>query len=90
MATKEKLTLFFSTKPLSWIIMNGAVLVGLAVGLLTFLAVKNGHDVAFRLFKPVFFGCWVIAAAMWFIFMINNISGKYKNMAPTKWKNRPW
>ena len=90
MTPKEKLGSIFSTMPISLILMNAAAIMGLLIGLGVFFAAENGDKAAFLLFKPVLFACWFFAAAMWVIFMINNVSGKYKSMKHTKWKDRPW
>lgn len=77
-------------KPKSGVIFILACLVGLAIGLVGFAAAWAGISWLKSIFMLLFFTCWLVAAASWFVLMFGMLTGRYRNMQPKEWREQLW
>lgn len=77
-------------KPKSWVVGILAGLVGLAVGLCGLIAAWAGINWLESLAIFSFTVCWLVFAAMWFVFAFGQITGRYKNIQPKEWSEQLW
>jgi tellurite resistance protein TehA-like permease len=77
-------------KPKSWVVSTLAGLVGLAMGLVSFIAAWGGINWLKSVAIFLFAICWLVFAATWLLFVSGLLSGRYKNVQPKEWSKQLW
>jgi hypothetical protein len=65
-------------------------LVGLAVGLLAFVAGSLGLVAVENLLRPAFFICWCVMAFCMVGFLAKQWGGRYHGLQERPWKEQQW
>lgn len=81
---------FPDDKPRSWVIAVSAGILGLPLGLITFIAGFCGFTLLFDVLRSVFAVCGLVMVLMMIIFQANSLTGQYKDFKASKWRDRPW
>jgi heme O synthase-like polyprenyltransferase len=77
-------------KPRSWTLFVVSGLVGMAIGLVGFVAASFELRAVQILAMGLFMVCWTVAAVSWVVFVIRFVTGQYRNIQARAWKEQVW
>ena len=78
-------------KPKSWIVFIICGLAGVLIaGPLAIAGILADIQAIKSIGTMLFWCCWIVAAAMWFVYISRSILGHYKSIEDRDWRQQVW
>ena len=89
--TTPKKPFFPKDKPKSWVVFISCILAGLLIaGPLLLSGIVFEIEALEFLGGILFWCCWIMAAAMWLVFILRSIAGHYREIEHRDWSEQIW